>query len=176
MATERTRERSPEKPDVEYPLDCGKIREILFEYMSHELGDPQSLLVREHLRHCEACSDTAQKFQKTITLMRRHDPAESVVSAISPKRRRRLIWLMEHPFVAKCLKHYKVTSLVVALIVLVVVFLYLLSIRYPDFIQRELPRIPVRLNVTEPQQDPPPLQHPDPLPLGEPPLLPNLVP
>lgn len=176
MATERIRGRSPEKPNVAYPLDCGKIRDMLFEYMSHELGDPQSLLVREHLRHCEACSDTAQKFQKTIEFMRRHDPAESVAAAISPKRRRRLIWLMEHPFVAKCLKHYKMTSLVVAVLVLIVTFLYLLTIRYPDFMQRDLPRFPVRLKVDEPQPTLAPLQHLTPPPLDEPPPPLDLMP
>lgn len=175
MATERTRGRSPEKPNVEYPLDCGKICELLFEYMSHELGDSQSLLVREHLRHCETCSSTALKFQKTIDLMKRHDPAGSVPTAISPKRRRHLIWLMEHPFVAKCLKHYKMTSLVVAVIVLIVAFLYLLTVRYPDFMQRELPRYPVRLNVAEPQPYFPPLQHHEPPLLDEPPLLPDVI-
>lgn len=176
MATERTQGRSPEKPSVEYPLDCGKIREMLFEYMSHELGNPQSLLVREHLRHCEACSGAAQKIQRTIDLMRRHDPGESVPSVISPKRRRRLIWMMEHPLVANCLKHYKVTSLVVAVIVLIVTFLYLLTVRYPDFMQRELPRFPVRLKIVDPQSTLPPLQQPDPPPLDEPPQLPDLVP
>lgn len=167
MATERTQGRSPEKSDVEYPINCGKIHEMLFEYMAHELGDPQSLLVREHLRHCEACSETAMKFKETIALMRRHDPAESVAAAISPKRRRRLIWLMEHPFVAKCLHHYKITSLVVALLVLILAFLYLLSVRYPDLMQRDLPRFPVRLKVAEPQPSPPPLQHLDPPPLDD---------
>ncbi len=149
---------------------------MLFEYMSHELGDPQSLLIREHLRHCEGCSEAAMKLQKTIDWMKRNDPAESMPTEISPKRRRRLIWLMEHPFVARCLKHYKRTSLVVAVIVMILVFLYLLTIQYPDFMKRELPRFPVRLNLVAPPPDPPVLQQPALLPLEEPQPPPDLLP
>lgn len=169
MATEPTRGRPPEKPEVAHPVACEKIREMLFDYQSRELGDSQSLLVREHLRHCEACSNAAAKLQQTIDLMKRHDPAASVPTEISPKRRRRLIWLMEHPLVATCLKHYKRTSLVVALIVLILVFLYLLTIQYPDFMQRELPRFPVRLKLVDPSPEPPVLQQLAPLPDEDPP-------
>jgi len=83
--------------------------------------------------------------------MRRNDPGVSAPSALTKKRRRRLLWLMQHPFVSRCLGHPRLTAFVVAVVVLTLVIVYLLTLRYPDFIRRDLPRYPVQLeNVVRP--------------------------
>ena len=173
MATEKTTGR-PLNSGAEHPLDCAVIRELLFSYMAHELGDGQTVLVREHLRHCESCAEEALRIQKTIELVRGNDPADFVSDGFSAKRRRRLLWLMEHPFVAKCLKHYRVTSLILMGIALVFIFFMMMLVKIQENKIEALPS--VRLITVEPgHSELPPIGLPDPTPPIGPPeeLLPS---
>ena len=128
MAIDDNKTRPPKSSGV-HRVDCGQIRELLFAYLTHELGDAQSLLVREHLRHCPDCATEAREMQETVDLIKQNDPAASVATSFAPKRRKRLIWLMEHPFIAKCIKHNRITSLVVMIVVLAILFAILWSLR-----------------------------------------------
>jgi len=167
MATEKTKGR-PLNSGAEHPLDCAVIRELLFSYMADELGDGQTVLVREHLRHCESCAEEALKIQQTIELVRGNDPAASVSDGFSAKRRRRLLWLMEHPFVAKCLRHYRVTSLVLTVLALVVIFFMMMLVKIHENKIRALPS--VRLITVEPgRTELPPIGLPEPPPAIGPP-------
>ena len=167
MATEKTKGR-PLNSGAEHPLDCAVIRELLFSYMAHELGDGQTVLVREHLRHCESCAEEALKIQQTIELVRGNDPAASVSDGFSAKRRRRLLWLMEHPFVAKCLRHYRVTSLVLTVLALVVIFFMMMLVKIHENKIKALPS--VRLITVEPgRTELPPIGLPEPPPAIGPP-------
>lgn len=177
MATKRNLERRSGQSSAKHPIDCSRIQPMLFDYLSHELGERKSMLVREHLRHCTDCSQEAVELQQTVLLMKNNDPGVSAPLALTRKRRRRLLWLMQHPFVARCLGHPRLTAFVLAIIVLTLVFAYLLTIRYPDFIWRDLPRYSVELEprvcpsggapgetVQPPRIDPPPLPEWPPIP------------
>lgn len=156
------------KSGAEHPIDCGKIRELLFAYMSHELGEGQSVLVHEHLRRCEACAGEALKIQRTLDLLKSHDPAESVAAEFSPKRRQRLIWLMAHPFMAKCIKHHRVTSFVLAAVFVAIVLALILLLWRRQEPPTALP--PVIMGVGKPDASPPPqLEHIEPYDPPEPP-------
>lgn len=171
MATNRNREQGAKPSGAKHPIDCSRIQPMLFDYLAHELGERQSLLVREHLRHCGDCTEEAAALQQTLVLMQRHDPGVSAPSALTSKRRRRLLWLMQHPFVARCLGHPRLTAFVVSVVVLTAIFVYLLTVRYPDFIRHDLPRYPVQLegavrsfDTHSEASDQPPVIDPPPLP------------
>lgn len=164
MAINRNPEKRSKQSGAKHPIDCLRIQPLLFDYLSHELGERESLCVREHLRHCVVCTAEAAELQQTFVMIKRNDPGILAPSALTGKRRRRLLWLMHHPFVSRCLGHPRLTAFVVAVVVLAVVFAYLLTVRYPDFIRRDLPRYPVQLEgVSRPidaaseEVEPPPL-------------------
>lgn len=172
MATNRNREHRSTRSGAKYPIDCSRIQPMLFDYVSRELGDRKSMLVREHLRHCADCRKEAVDLQQTLVLMKHNDPGDSAPSALTGKRRKRLLWLMQHPFISRCLGHPRLTAFFVTVIVLTIIFIYLLTVRYPDFIRSDLPRYPVQLEravspvdaIVEDVDLPPPTIDPTPLP------------
>jgi hypothetical protein len=167
MAIDQNNDRQ-RKSGADHPIDCGKIHELLFAYMSHELGEGQAVLVHEHLRHCKTCSEEALKIQRTLDLLKSHDPAESVAAEFSPKRRRRLIWMMAHPLIAKCIKHHIVTSLVIAVVFVAALLTVLLLVWRRDEQPRALP--PVIMGAEKPDASPPPqLEHIEPYDPPQPP-------
>lgn len=156
------------KSGTEHPIDCGKIRELLFAYLSHELGEGQAVLVHEHLRHCKACSEEALKIQRTLDILKSHDPAASVAAEFSPRRRQRLIWLMAHPFIAKCIKHHIATSLILSAIFVAALLSALLLLWRREEPPTALP--PVNLSTERPVTTPlPPLEPLEPYDPPEPP-------
>ena len=163
--------RRKKKPGGGHPVDCATIRGELFAYLSHELGDGQSTLVREHLRRCPACSEEAVRIQKVVAALRLHDPGEAAAPAFEGRRRRRLLWLMAHPFIAACVRHHVATSIVVAVVLLAVATLVVMRVVRFALPPKALP--PVELirdggeaPETPPLIDVPPLRDP-----GEPPTL-----
>ncbi|NLB69995.1 MAG: hypothetical protein GX804_10020 [Lentisphaerae bacterium] len=85
-----------------------------------------------------------------------HDPAESAPKRFEAKKRKRLIWLMEHPFVARCLKYHKTTAFIIMVILLVLTLVLLLSVRFYNEKISALP--PVRLEHSEDEKIPEPLE------------------
>lgn len=85
-------------------MSCEKIQEVLFDYMSHELGDKQSLLVREHLLHCEKCRKEAARIQETLDILKSDTfvvPPERLSNSVRDRLRRALLhpvldWIYEH--------------------------------------------------------------------------------
>ena len=51
-------------------LKCEDIRALLLDYMTRELGDARSRLVREHLRRCPHCQQEASEIGDTLELLR----------------------------------------------------------------------------------------------------------
>lgn len=158
-------------PGVGRSVDCERIREQLFDYLTHELGGGSATLVREHLRRCPACSEEAARIQKVVQALRLHDPGAVVAPAIEGRRRRRLLWLMEHPFIGACIRHHVATSIVLAVALLAVVTFVIMHIVRFKPLPESLPPVELILDgdaVSDapPLIDVPPLREPD-----EPPTL-----
>ena len=115
--------------DLNDTLQCDTFANMLCEYAMGELDAELTSLVQEHIRNCKSCANEVAAISETVNLMQSNDPAKSAPTEISPKRRQRMIWLMLHPFIAKCVKHYKITSFVITLIVLTLVLLGLFAIK-----------------------------------------------
>lgn len=128
---------SPERPfpAPDGPVDCRQIQSVLFDYMARELGDGQSLLVREHLRHCDACRREAAAMQETVELLRAHDPGRLAAPRLSEGRRRRLLRALLHPVMDWIIVHHWLVAALAALLLLGgLLGLLALFGRQPDFV------------------------------------------
>jgi predicted anti-sigma-YlaC factor YlaD len=106
----------------EKPLKCEDIQPVLFAYMSRELGDTQSVLVREHIRRCPVCSAEAAEIEETLALL--NDSAGiSADSRLSDDRRKRILLAVFHPVINWIDLHHRLVSILLALLVLAGVLL-----------------------------------------------------
>lgn len=100
-------------------MSCEKIQEVLFDYMSHELGEKQSLLVREHLLHCEECRREAAEIQKTLDILLGDTeivPPEHLSRSVRERLRRVLL----HPVLDWLYEHRRVAAMTLAVLVIAI--------------------------------------------------------
>lgn len=105
----------------EKPLKCEEIQEVLFAYMSRELGETQSFLVHEHIRKCAACRAEAAEIEETLALLKQSDDDLEHDSRLSDDRRKRILRAVFHPVINWIDLHHKLVSIVLALAVLATV-------------------------------------------------------
>jgi len=137
---------STQEPDEDRKLKCEEIQSVLFEYMTRELGEGQSRLAREHLRHCPDCSRAAVEIQKTLDFLRRTSRDRSrLPEKLSEERRERIRNAVSHPVRHWIEEHHGLVSILVAVLVLLIAFLVLRKARVWE--RRKLERgIPVLIN------------------------------
>ena len=126
------------------PPLCARIRPLLLAYMSRELEDAPSALVREHLRNCRDCAAEAAEIMSTLDALRVSDSAPGT-DALTPRRRVRTLWLMERPLVAWFFLHRHVTGVICAVLVVSAVIIALFLIKHWDFTDKDPPRIEVNI-------------------------------
>ncbi len=113
-------------PDGEVGLlKCGDIEALLFAYMTYELGDVQSRVVREHLRSCDGCRRVAAEIQDTMDMLREGDVGISTEPCLSEDRRKRILRAVLHPVMDWIDRHHRLFSVLTALLTLVTVLLLL---------------------------------------------------
>ncbi|MCL1910007.1 MAG: zf-HC2 domain-containing protein [Kiritimatiellaeota bacterium] len=142
---------------------CPSIRPLLPAYMMRELDAAPSALVREHLLHCADCAAEALGIQRALDALRAADPASSESAAtLAPRRRKRTLWLMEHPLAGWFFLHRHITGIICAIIVLALV-IFALSLIKPFEFFKNLKRTEVIILTPSPTlPDPPPLDDPPP--------------
>jgi hypothetical protein len=109
-------------------LKCEDIQSMLFAYMSRELGDVQSVVVREHIRKCESCRAEAAEIEATLALLHQtsnDDPAHA--PRLTDERRERILRAVFHPVIDWVDMHHRLVSAVLAAVVLVAAFFFLRS-------------------------------------------------
>lgn len=116
------------------PVHCEQIQELLFPYLSNELGERQSWLVREHLRNCHECSSQAARIEAVVTALK------SGVRPAAPEHlpetmRRRIERAILHPIIDWMYEHRRLTAWVVAILGVAIIFAiaYVSRIK-PDFV------------------------------------------
>ena len=109
-------EKTPTLPEGANPrfVPCKDIQAVLFDYMSHELGDKQSWLVHEHLLHCEECRREAASIKATLDLLRA-DTSVIVPARLPNTIRRRLERAILHPVLDWIYEHRRLVAWVMAL-------------------------------------------------------------
>ena len=109
-------EKTPTLPEGANPrlVPCKDIQAILFDYMSHELGDKQSWLVHEHLLHCEECRREAASIEATLDLLR-SDTSVVVPEHLPNTIRRRLERAILHPVLDWIYEHRRLVAWIMAI-------------------------------------------------------------
>lgn len=98
-------------------LRCEDIQMLIFAYMTRELGDVQSRVVREHLRTCETCRQEASEIEETLAALRAGaDDSEDL--RLSDERRERLWRAVLHPVLDWIDHHHRLVAGSVALLTL----------------------------------------------------------
>jgi len=105
-------------------LKCEDIQDLLLAYMSRELGESQSMFIREHIRKCDDCKAEAAEIEAMFALLRSDSAASAGKDArLTDDRRKRIIRAVFHPVIDWIDIHHRLVSIVLAVVVLVVVFL-----------------------------------------------------
>lgn len=94
-------------------VPCAKIRALLLEYMTRELGPEQTLFVREHLRDCDACRKEEARMARTLAALRKI-PAAAPPPALRPTLRKRLERALLHPVVDWACEHHRLVAWIAA--------------------------------------------------------------
>jgi hypothetical protein len=111
---------------LEPVLTCEEYQALLFAYMSRELGDTQSILVREHIRKCDRCRAEAAEIESTLALLKSASKTEaSEASHLTDERRERILRAVFHPVMDWISRHHKMVSVVLAIVALIVTFFLL---------------------------------------------------
>ena len=131
-------------------LECADIEKVLFDYMTHELGEGRSDLVREHLRKCESCQARAAEIRATLALLAGASAGRGPVpERLSEDRRARLVRALTHPLLDWIYTHHVLISVLAAVLILSAA---LLGLRRYRLWLRERPEIdiPVTIVPTDP--------------------------
>lgn len=107
-------------------LRCEDMQMLLFAYMTRELGDVQSRVVREHLRTCETCRQEAAGIEETLVALRADaDDGGDEALRLSDERRERLWRAVFHPVLDWVDRHHRLVAGVVAIFTLLLVIFLL---------------------------------------------------
>lgn len=111
-------------------MECKDIQEVLFAYMTRELGEARSELVREHLRKCPECQRAAGENQATLEELRKAAISDTgLPERLSEKRRARVLWAFMHPALDWIYVHHIMVSALTALLVLAAALVFLVKMR-----------------------------------------------
>ncbi len=117
-------------------MNCEDIQEVLFDYMTRELGDSRSALVREHVRRCPDCSRAAAQIQETLTLLEDEKDGD-MPEQLSEKHRARIVRSILHPALDWIYRNHVTFSLIMAAIVIIMA---LCVLRMVTQIVKEIPK------------------------------------
>ena len=71
--------------------------------------------------------DEEAEFRRVEELLRTLDPGRGAAPALSPKRRRSVLWSWRHPFLAWCMLHHRAIAFAVTAVSLALLLLWLLA-------------------------------------------------
>ena len=104
---------------------CDGVRPLITAYMTHELGDNQSALVRKHLHRCPNCQAAVREIQQALDLLAAYSPRPPLPDRLSDKRRAKIRRAYTHPVISWIETHHIPFSLTTAAIALAILFAFL---------------------------------------------------
>lgn len=117
---------------------CAAIKASLSAYCANELDLATRNEIDEHLKKCSSCRSDFEEYKKVIDVLLANSSNDvDVPHAISPRKRKRMLWLMSHPFFAFCVTHHRMTALIVSLTTVALIIAALLTIKL--VVEREKP-------------------------------------
>jgi predicted anti-sigma-YlaC factor YlaD len=124
--------RAAKPSGVPHPMGCDRIRPLLFDYMSRELGESRAALVREHIRHCEACQHELAAIEATVSDLR-SGAASTKAAGLTERRRKRLTRLASNPFLNWIDENHRLVAMLLALLSLLIILLSLRNVTVNTF-------------------------------------------
>ncbi|MDA0991785.1 MAG: zf-HC2 domain-containing protein [Verrucomicrobia bacterium] len=118
-------------------MKCDEIQDVLFDYMTRELGGARSELVREHIHRCPACQKAAADIQATLDLLHGAAGEDTGMSDhLSAESRDQMTHAIMHPVRHWIYSHHILISAIIAAIALIIT---LLALRNVQIIKRQTP-------------------------------------
>lgn len=155
------------KDDVEakFCSQCADIKANLSAYCSGELDPATKSKLDEHLAICENCRADLEEYKSVVNvLLANTDDAITAPKTISPKKRKRMLWLMEHRFFALCVTYHRITALVFSIVIVALILIALFAIKI--IVPREKPvSAPVTIIMEDPSSELPELDPEQPIPM-----------
>jgi anti-sigma factor RsiW len=120
---------------------CEDVREVLFDYVSREMGPARLLVVREHLRNCESCRAAEEELQKTTDFLKKASQSmEGVPVRLSEDRRAWMDRAVMHPVLYWIWRHnVLVATVAVALFLLAMVLVLKHAAVRDDVVDESIP-------------------------------------
>ena len=145
-----------EKSSQNGKMSCSDIQDVLFDYMTRELGDARSVLVREHVRKCESCRAAAADIQATLDLLKKaSESGGDMPDRLTRKHRKRMVRAMMHPvWDWVSVNHFIVSIIVMGLVILAAILV--LRVMEPWHMGSPPDGISVRIGMEqeEPEEEP----------------------
>lgn len=111
-------------------VPCEEIQALLMAYMTRELGEARSDLIREHIRKCPSCQAAAAEMQETMdSLQGAGRESEMFPQRLSDDRRARIAFSFMHPLLDWMYQHHILVSVLITLVTLLLVGVALVHIR-----------------------------------------------
>jgi predicted anti-sigma-YlaC factor YlaD len=111
-------------------MKCEDIQEVLFDYMTRELGQARSDLVRAHLRKCPKCQAAVKETQETLEFLKGASKvAADIPDHLSDRHRARIVRAFMHPVLDWIYRHHITVSIIVALAVTAVTLCVMYKVR-----------------------------------------------
>lgn len=112
-------------------VKCEVVQPLLVSYMSHELGESRSDLVREHLRKCCNCQKIVNDMQSTMDVLNSAAKLPSPIpDRLTPERRLKINWYFKHPFMLWIERNILLISTVFMFLLLILMTFLMMHKRY----------------------------------------------
>lgn len=109
-------------PPGAIPIACEQIQELLFDYLTHDLGKSRAEMVHTHLMHCETCRTEATELHNTVKLLQQ-TPTPSPTT-LARKRRRALMRAAFHPILHWMTKHHLLIAIIAGALAIIGFFIW----------------------------------------------------
>lgn len=145
--------------------ECVNIKSSISAYCAGEMSAEERISFEAHVSSCESCKSDLLEYKNVIEILLANTAtALEAPQTISPKKRKRLLWLMQHPFFAFCLEHHRLTSFVISITTVILVLLALLTIKVIVDLSKPV-SAPVTIILEDPGESLPELDEEEPIPL-----------
>ena len=110
-------------------MKCEEIQQLLFDYMTRELGEGRSDIVREHIRKCEQCRKAAAEIQSVLDALRAAAKTEKgIPDHLTEDRRALILRAFSHPIIHWIERHHVIVSILAAITIIIASFIILRQI------------------------------------------------
>ncbi len=111
---------------IKHKMKCEEVQQHLFAYLTHEISQNSSQLIKQHLSKCDNCQAEAEQIKKALDILKINaDIKENIPTRLSEKRRELIIRSFMHPVLDFIYRHHIIISLIAALITIFSAFVVL---------------------------------------------------